>query len=293
VRKIKGKNKITIGLVQATASENIGVNLKKNIEKIREAARRGAKIVCLQELFRTRYFPQYKKKNVCNLAEAIPGESTSALSRLAKELGIVIIVPLFEKDSKWDYYNSAAVIDSDGKLLGTYRKIHIPCDPLFYEKNYFKSGNSGYRVFKTRYANIGVLICYDQWFPEAVRILALQGADIIFYPTAIGWIRDYVSSDGDWHDAWETIQRSHAIASGVHVAAVNRVGIEGRLKFWGQSFVCDPFGKVLKKASSENEQVLVVEIDLNKNKRIQEGWGFLKNRRPETYRLLTKIVKKF
>ena len=277
---------VSIGLIQTTVSDDIADNMKKTIERIEEASRKGAQIVCLQELYRTKYFPQEKKQDVSKLAETIPGESTRAFSELAKKKKIVIIAPLFEKNSNGKYYNSAAIIDANGKILGSYRKVHIPNDPFFYEKNYFEAGDQGYCVHKTHYARVGVLICYDQWFPEPARINALKGAEIIFYPTAIGWIKGYSSSDGDWHDAWKTVQRAHAIANGVHVAAVNRVGEEGQLKFWGGSFVCDSFGKVLKEASDTNEEALVVKVDLSKNKKIQEGWGFLKNRRPDTYNSL-------
>ncbi len=277
---------VTIGLIQTTVSDDISDNMKKTTEKIKEAAAKGAQIICLEELFRTRYFPQEEKQEVSQLAETIPGHSTKVFSKLAKEKKIVIIAPLFEKASNEKYYNSAAIIDEYGKISGCYRKTHIPQDPLFYEKNYFEAGNQGYCVHKTNYANVGVLICYDQWFPEAARINALKGAEIIFYPTAIGYIRGFNSSDGDWHDAWKTVQRAHAIANGVHVAAVNRVGEEGQLKFWGGSFVCDSFGTVLGEASVTNEEVLVVKVDLSKNKKIQEGWGFLKNRRPDTYKSL-------
>jgi len=287
---MKKKDTVSIGLIQASASENIEANVKKTVKKAEEAAKKGAQIICLQELYRTRYFPQEEKIDAAGLAETIPGESTNAFSALAKEYEIAIIVPVFEKDGA-SYYNSAAVIGADGKILDTYRKLHIPHDPLFYEKNYFKAGNLGYRVCKTRYASFSVLICYDQWFPEAARICALKGADILFYPTAIGLIKGDSSPEGDWHEAWETIQRSHAIANGVHVAAVNRVGEEGELKFWGSSFVCDSFGKVLKRAGSEKEEVLIVELELGKNKFVQEGWGFLRNRRPDTYSLLTESVK--
>jgi agmatine deiminase len=279
---------VSIGLIQTTVSDDIADNMKKTIEKIKEASRKGAQIICLQELYRTKYFPQEEKQDVSQLAETIPGESTKALSELAKEKKIVIIAPLFEKTSKGKFYNSAAIIDANGKILGAYRKVHIPNDPFFYEKNYFEAGDQGYLVHKTQYARIGVLICYDQWFPEPARINALKGAEIIFYPTAIGWVKGYTSSDGDWHDAWKTVQRAQAIMNGVHVAAVNRVGVEGRLKFWGGSFVCDSFGKVLKEASNTDEEVLVVKVDLSKNKEIQEGWGFLKNRRPDTYNSLTE-----
>lgn len=279
------KNNITIGLIQTGVSDDISTNIEKTIAMVKEAAKKGAQIICLQELYRTRYFPREEKKDVTALAEAIPGESTDVFSSLAKELGIVIIVPVFEK-YKNIYYNSAVVINADGKLMPTYRKLHIPQDPFFYEKNYFKAGDLGYRVYNTKYASFSVLICYDQWFPEAARICTLKGADILFYPTAIGWIKG-TSPDEDWHDAWETIQRSHAIANGVHVAAVNRVGEEEELKFWGSSFVCDPFGKVLKRAGYE-EEMLVAELDLSRNKIIQQEWGFLRNRRPDTYGLLSE-----
>lgn len=274
---------VTVGLVQMIVAEDPTTNLKNTIARIRSSARKGAQIVCLQELFRTRYFPQFEKKDASTLAESIPGETTTRLSEVAKELEIVLIAPVFERSTEGKYYNSAAVIDADGSLRDTYRKIHIPYDPLFYEKDYFEKGDSGYIVHKTRYANFAVLICYDQWFPEAARICTLKGAEILFYPTAIGWIRGHDSADGDWHDAWETIMRSHAIANGVHVAAVNRVGVESELDFWGGSFVSDPFGAVLKRASYTKEATLVAELDLSRNVRIQEGWGFLRNRRPDTY----------
>jgi len=279
---------VSIGLIQTTVSDDIAANMKKTIERIEEASRKGAQIVCLQELYRTKYFPQEKKQDVSKLAETIPGESTRAFSELAKKKKIVIIAPLFEKASNGKYYNLAAIIDANGKILGSYRKVHIPNDQFFHEKNYFEQGDQGYCVHKTQYARVGVLICYDQWFPEPARINALKGAEIIFYPTAIGWIKGYTSSDGDWHDAWKTVQRAHAIANGVHVAAVNRVGEEGQLKFWGGSFVCDSFGKVLGEASDTNEETLVVKVNLSKNKQIQEGWGFLRNRRPDTYNSLTE-----
>ncbi|MEK6983075.1 MAG: carbon-nitrogen hydrolase [Nanoarchaeota archaeon] len=283
------KKKVTIGLVQSAASSDIESNVKKALENVKVAAKKGSKIVCLQELYNVIYFPQYRKKNFSKFAETIPGTSTKMFSKLAKELGIVIILPLFERKGN-RHYNSAVVIKSDGKLMETYRKLHIPHDQLFYEKNYFDEGNLGYRVYKTKFANFAALICYDQWFPESARIAALKGADIIFYPTAIGYIKDCKSAEGDWQEAWETVQRSHAIANGVHVAAVNRVGQENKLQFWGGSFVCDAFGRVLKRAKSD-EQVLVVTIDISQNKKIQDGWGFLRNRRPDTYELLVKNKK--
>jgi agmatine deiminase len=279
---------VTIGLIQTEVSEITLQNMRKTTEKIEQAAQRGAQIVCLQELYRTRYFPQQEKVDVKDLAEFIPGESTKLFSELAKKHNLVIIAPLFEKTSDGKFFNSAAVINSNGEILGTYRKAHIPHDPYFYEKDYFEAGDSEYKVYDTPFARIGVLICYDQWFPEPARICALKGAEIIFYPTAIGYVKDYTSEDGDWHDAWKTVQRAHAITNGIHVAAVNRVGEEGELQFWGGSFLCDSFGKVLNEASSTKEEVLIAKVDLSKNKRIQDGWGFLKNRRPDTYNWLVK-----
>ena len=292
VPKKKGDKTVTIGLIQMSVSENIAENMQKTAEKIAQAAKKGAQIVCLQELYRTRYFPQQKKLNVQGLAETIPGESTKLFSELAKKHKVVIIAPLFEKAQNGKFYNSAVVINSNGEIMGTYRKAHIPYDPYFYEKDYFEAEDSDYKVFETNFARIGVLICYDQWFPEPARINALKGAEIIFYPTAIGYVKGYTSEDGDWHDAWKTVQRAHAIANGIHVAAVNRVGEEGELEFWGGSFVCDSFGKVIKEASTTKEEVVVAQIDLSKNKKIQEGWGFLKNRRPDTYNPLVKDNKR-
>lgn len=283
----KNNNRVTIGLIQMSVSKDITANMEKAVGKAKDAAKKGAQIICLQELYRTKYFPREEKKDATELAETIPGDSTRVFSSLAKKLSVVIIVPVFEKATDGNYYNSAVVIDADGKLMNTYRKIHVPQDPFFYEKNYFKDGDLGYRIYKTRYATFSVLICYDQWFPEAARITTLKGADILFYPTAIGWIKDNMPPEDDWHDAWETIQRSHAIANGVHVAAINRVGEEGQLKFWGSSFVCDSFGKVLKRASNVEEEILIVELDLSKNKIIRENWGFLRNRCPDTYGLIS------
>ena len=225
------EKKITIGLIQTSVSEDLDLNLKRTMEYVKSAAAKGAQIVCLQELFRTLYFPQWDQKDARALAETIPGPSTEAFSKLAKEQSIVIIVPVFEKDEA-GYYNSVAVIDADGSLLPTYRKVHIPHDPLFYEQSYFTPGEE-IQVYDTRYAKIAALICYDQWFPEAARVAALGGAEVIFYPTAIGWIKgEEGPAEGNWHDAWETVQRSHSIASSVCVAAANRVGLEGDLVFW-------------------------------------------------------------
>jgi agmatine deiminase len=261
-------------------------NLQKTLQRVEQAATRGAQIVCLQELYRTRYFPQEEQQEAEKFSETIPGQSTTAFVEVAKKHKIVIIVPLFE-NLNGKFYNSAVVIDADGKLLETYHKIHVPQDPMFYEQNYFELGDLGYKVYDTAYAKISVLICYDQWFPEAARICTLKGAEILFYPTAIGYIKDHTSADGDWHDAWRTVMRGHAIANGVHLAAVNRVGEEGELQFWGGSFVCDAFGKVLAEAGDQEETV-VAKVDLSFNKRIRDGWGFLKNRRPDTYKPLTE-----
>jgi agmatine deiminase len=275
------RRKVVVGLVQANASEDRNANLKNGLRMAGEAITRGARIVCLPELYRTPYFPQREGKEAFALAETIPGESTRAFSVLAQEHGVAIILPVFEQ-AEAGYYNSAAVIDTDGSLLQTYRKVHIPCDPLFYEKGYFQPGQE-FRVYRTQHATFAVLICYDQWFPEAARIAALKGAEIIFYPTAIGWIKGLEKpAEGDWREAWETVQRAHAIASGVHVAAVNRVGREEDLIFWGSSFICDSFGQVLTRAGSQ-EEVLVAELDLSKNQEVREGWGFLRNRRPDVY----------
>ncbi len=279
------KHQVAVAAVQSKVSKDMEANLKKTVAMVRTAAKKGAKIICLQELYRTIYFPQYKKGVFDAYSETIPGESTDTFAALAKELGVVIIVPLFEKSADGHYYNSAAVIDEKGNLLDTYHKIHIPQDERFYEKNYFKEGAGDYRIYKTKFTTFAVLICYDQWFPEAARMATLAGADIIFYPTAIGYVTGYKSPDGDWHDAWETVMRGHAIANGVHVVAVNRVGREDKLNFWGQSFVADSFGKVLKRASGSKEEVFVATLDLSHNKRIREGWGFFYNRRPDTYLL--------
>jgi agmatine deiminase len=278
---------ITIGLIQTKASANQKANLKKAVFLVEKAAKKGAKIVCLQELYKTIYFPQYLNANKDDYAESIPGESTEIFCELAKKYNLVLIIPIFEKSNADKYFNSAIVINDEGELLEAYRKVHLPEDPKFYEQHYFEPGDI-YNIYKTKYATFAVLICYDQWFPEAARAVALQGAEIIFYPTAIGYMVDYKSADGDWHDAWEAVMRGHAIANAVHIAAVNRIGREDQLKFWGQSFVCDSFGKILKRASKNKEEVLVRKINLAHNQRIREGWGFFRNRRPDTYGFLTK-----
>jgi agmatine deiminase len=284
----KRPSRVKIGLLQTAVSRDRAANLSRTLKLIAGAADRGAQIVCLQELFRTPYFPQEEKGDFSSWAEPADGESVSALSDQAKARGIVIIAPIFERAEDGRCYNSAVVLDADGKRLETYRKLHIPFDPYFYEKDYFEPGDRGYQVYRTRFGDFSVLICYDQWFPEAARACALAGAQVLFYPTAIGWIRGYRSADGDWHDAWETVMRGHAIANAVHVAAVNRVGQEGKLRFWGSSFVCGPFGKVIRRASATKAATLVVDLDLTRNERIEEGWGFRRNRRPDTYAPLTQ-----
>src|SRR5262245_5999788 len=284
------KNTVNIALIQTSVSTNLEANLKKTIRRIREAARRGAQVICLQELFRTRYFPADEKVDAAHFAETIPGESTTALADLAKELKIVIIVPIFEAAADGRYFNTAAVIDADGTNLGIYRKLHIPHDPFFYEKSYFEEGDLGYKVFQTRYLRLAVLICYDQWFPEAARAAFLAGAEVLFYPTAIGYLKNDPLPYSDWLNAWITIQRGHAIANAVHVAVTNRVGTEGHVTFWGNSFVCNAFGKVLKKAGTR-EETIVAELDISQNAWIREGWRFTKNRRPDTYSSLTEPVR--
>src|ERR1700748_1176392 len=247
-------SKLNIALVQMSCVADKQANLAKAIEKIKEAAATGAQIVCLQELFTSLYFCDVEDYENFKLAEAIPGSSTDALSKIAAQLKVVIIASLFEKRTEGLYHNTTAVIDADGKYLGKYRKMHIPDDPAFYEKFYFTPGDLGYKVFKTKYANIGVLICWDQWYPEAARITALMGADILFYPTAIAWASTQDdATNTEQYNAWQTIQRSHAIANGVHVVSVNRVGEEEGLKFWGGSFFSNPFGRVIYQASHDKE----------------------------------------
>ena len=281
---------VIVGLIQTSPSSDPDLNMKLAMKKVRSAAERGAQIICLPELYRTLYFPQMDQGDFQHLAETIPGPSTDAFSRLALELSIVIIVPIFEKDEA-GFYNSLSVIDADGSILPVYRKVHIPHDPLFYEKSYFSPGEE-IRVYDTRYGKIAGLICFDQWFPEAARLAALSGAEIIFYPTAIGWIIGQEEpEEGDWHDAWETVQRGHAIASSISIAAVNRVGREDDLVFWGSSFVCDCFGKILDRASRSEEEVLVVRLDLSKNQAIRESWGFFRCRRPDLYWPLIEMVR--
>ena len=276
---------VTIGLIQMAVEKDPAAMLKKAQDRVREAARAGARIICLPELYRTPYFPQHIGVDTSRFAETVPGESTRVFSAIAQEHHVVIIVPVFENAPDGRYYNTAIVIDADGSLHPPYHKVHIPQDPGFFEKGYFFPGDA-YRIFPTRYGRIAVLICFDQWFPEAARCVALEGAEIIFYPTAIGHPKGAEPVEGDWQDAWELIQRSHAVANSVHIAAANRVGQEGSCRFFGGSFVCDAFGKVLAKAGT-GEEILTVTVDLSMNRTVQESWGFFRNRRPETYGRIT------
>lgn len=283
--------KVNVGLVQMSCTANPKENLTKAIAGIREAATRGGQIVCLQELFTSLYFCDVEDYDNFNLAEPVPGPSTEALSAVAKELNVAIIASLFEMRTNGIYHNTTAVLDADGTYLGKYRKMHIPDDPAYYEKFYFTPGDLGYKVFKTKYATVGVLICWDQWYPEAARITSLMGAEILFYPTAIGWAtsQDQETND-EQYNAWQTIQRSHAVANGVHVVSVNRVGLEqdGAMKFWGGSFVSNPFGKLIHLSSHDKEEVNVVEVDLNKTDRYRTHWPFLRDRRIDSYQPITK-----
>ena len=288
------KNKfVTVAGVQTVVSSDLDKNLRKTAKLVERAAKKGAQIICLQELFQTPYFPIIPKVPKEKYSETIPGQTTNIMAKLAKKLNVVIIVPIFEKSRNGKYYNAVAVFNEKGKMVGKYHKIHIPHDPGFYEKDYFERGDLGYKIFKTKFGKFAVLICFDQWFPEAARAVKLKGAEIIFYPTAIADVIGYIPPEGDWHDAWETIMRGHAIANSVPVVATNRTGIEGKSHFWGQSFICDAFGKVLKRASATKEQIIVAKVDLNMNDFVSNSWGFLNDRRPDTYKILTdsKFVK--
>ncbi len=283
-------SKVKIGLIQMEDSGSSEKNLEEAILKIREAAQEGARIICLQELFQTSYFCQTEDTENFTLAESIPGPATNTLSKLAVELDAVIIAPLFERRSAGVYHNTAVVIDADGTLLGRYRKMHIPDDPCFYEKFYFTPGDLGFQVFNTKYGNLGVLICWDQWFPEAARLTALSGADFLFYPTAIGFQQEDRSVADKQRQAWQTIQRSHAIANGVFVAATNRVGKEQNITFWGQSFICDPFGEILTQASTTDSEILIATCDMNLIEETRQGWPFLRDRRVDAYAGLNQIL---
>lgn len=281
--------KVKVGLVQMCCVKNKHENIAKSIDNIRKAAHKGAQIICLQELFASLYFCDIEDYENFNLAETIPGNTTDLLSRLSKELNVVIIASLFEKRAEGLYHNTVAVLDADGTYLGKYRKNHIPDDPAYYEKFYFTPGDMGYKVFKTKYATIGTLICWDQWYPEAARITSLMGAEILFFPTAIGWASSQTPEvNEEQYNAWQTIQRSHAIANGVHVVSVNRTGMEGEMIFWGGSFISNPFGTLLHKASHQEEEIHVQEIDLTKSNEYRIHWPFLRDRRIDTYQPITK-----
>ncbi len=276
-----------VGLVQMACSEDRSANLRSALDGLRRSAASGAQIVCLQELFATRYFPRTEDPDCFDLAEPIPGPSVEAVSVLCAELEIVAIVPVFERRAPGVFHNSAVVIDADGSVLGTYRKMHIPDDPQFYEKFYFAPGDTGYRVFRTRHATIGVLICWDQWFPEAARLTSLHGAEVLIYPTAIGWLPAERDAEGSRQfDAWRTVQRGHAIANGVYLAAVNRVGLESggtdAIHFWGGSFVCDPHGEIVAEADLD-EEVLVATCSRRVLESYRRDWPFFRDRRIDSY----------
>ena len=280
--------KFRVGAVQMSCSLDPNENLAKAEGRVREAAALGARIICLPELFRSQYFCREENAELFALAEAVPGPSTDALGRLSRELGVVIVASLFERRAAGLYHNTAAVIDVDGEIAGLYRKMHIPDDPLYFEKFYFTPGDLGFRNFETPFGRVGVLVCWDQWFPESARISALSGANILFYPTAIGWHPGEKAEHGAAQlDAWRTIQRGHAIANGIYVAAVNRVGYEGPpengLEFWGSSFVADPFGQVIAQASIDREQTLVAECDPRRIDEVRRNWPFLRDRRIDAY----------
>ncbi|HTH57935.1 MAG TPA: carbon-nitrogen hydrolase [Cyclobacteriaceae bacterium] len=282
---------VKIGTVQMSCTSNKEENLSKAITKVKEAAQKGAQIVCLQELFTSLYFCDVEDYENFKLAEPIPGPSSDRLAAVAKELGVVVIASLFEKRAQGIYHNTTAVIDADGTYLGKYRKMHIPDDPAYYEKFYFTPGDLGYKTFKTKFATIGILICWDQWYPEAARITSLMGAEILFYPTAIGWATSQdEATNSEQYNAWQTIQRSHAVANGVHVVSVNRVGLEqnGAMKFWGGSFVSNPLGRLLYLGSHEKEEVAVTEIDLDRTDSVRVHWPFMRDRRIDSYQPITK-----
>ena len=284
-------DKFTVGIVQMTCSPDVDQNLEKMVTKIREAHARGAQVICTQELFRSQYFCQLEDPAVFDLAEDIPGPSTATLGRLAKELNVAIVASLFERRAAGLYHNTAAVLDADGSMLGVYRKMHIPDDPLYYEKYYFTPGDTGFKAWQTRLGRIGVLVCWDQWYPEAARLTAMQDCSVLFYPTAIGWHPQEKAHFGETQcAAWETVQRGHAIANGVYVASPNRIGferIEGAvgdgIEFFGGSFICDPFGKILQKASRDREEILIAEIDPKLQEETRRNWPFLRDRRIDAY----------
>ena len=284
---------VRVGLIQLTAEDTPAANVRKTLPRIEEAAAKGAKIIGLQEMFTTKYFCVTQDPKHFDLAEPIEtGPSVTELAKAAKRLGVVIVAPLFEARGSEVYHNTAAVIDADGAVLGKYRKMHIPQDPGFEEKFYFTPGDLGFRTWKTAHGDIGVLICWDQWYPEAARLTALGGAQILFYPTAIGWLPEEKAALGQaQHNAWETVQRGHGVANGCYVAATNRVGTEGRTQFWGQSFVSDPYGEIVARASVEREEVLLADCDLAKQRAFRRIWPFFRDRRIDAYGDLTRRLR--
>ena len=284
---------VRVGLIQLTAEDTPAANVRKTLPRIEEAAAKGAKIIGLQEMFTTKYFCVNQDPKHFDLAEPIEtGPSVTELAKAAKRLGVVIVAPLFEARGSEVYHNTAAVIDADGAVLGKYRKMHIPQDPGFEEKFYFTPGDLGFRTWKTAHGDIGVLICWDQWYPEAARLTALGGAQILFYPTAIGWLPEEKAALGKaQHNAWETVQRGHGVANGCYVAATNRVGTEGRTQFWGQSFVSDPYGEIVARASVEKEEVLLADCDLAKQREFRRIWPFFRDRRIDAYGDLTRRLR--
>ncbi len=284
---------VRVGLIQLTAEDTPAANVRKTLPRIEEAAAKGAKIIGLQEMFTTKYFCINQDPKNFDLAEPIEtGPSVTELAKAAKRLGVVIVAPLFEARGSEVYHNTAAVIDADGTVLGKYRKMHIPQDPGFEEKFYFTPGDLGFRTWKTAHGDIGVLICWDQWYPEAARLTALGGAQILFYPTAIGWLPEEKAALGHaQHNAWETVQRGHGVANGCYVAATNRVGTEGRTQFWGQSFVSDPYGEIVARASVEREEVLLADCDLVKQREFRRIWPFFRDRRIDAYGDLTRRLR--
>jgi N-carbamoylputrescine amidase len=286
------EDKFTVGLVQMTCSLDPNENLEKALSKIREAAARGAQIVCLQELFKSQYFCRQEDAGLFALAEAIPGPSTERIGALCRELKVAVIASLFERRAAGLYHNTAAVIGTAGEITGIYRKMHIPDDPLYVEKFYFTPGDLGFLNFDTKFTRVGVLVCWDQWYPEGARLTAMQGANILFYPTAIGWHPAEKEQYGKQQlDAWRTIQRSHAIANGIYVAAVNRTGLEGPsdhgLEFWGSSFLADPFGQIITEASTDKEEILVAECDPRVMEDVRRNWPFWRDRRIDAYSPIT------
>ena len=284
---------VRVGLIQLTAEDTPAANVRKTLPRIEEAAAKGAKIIGLQEMFTTKYFCINQDPKNFDLAEPIEtGPSVTELAKAAKRLGVVIVAPLFEARGSEVYHNTAAVIDADGTVLGKYRKMHIPQDPGFEEKFYFTPGDLGFRTWKTAHGDVGVLICWDQWYPEAARLTALGGAQILFYPTAIGWLPEEKAALGHaQHNAWETVQRGHGVANGCYVAATNRVGTEGRTQFWGQSFVSDPYGEIVARASIEKEEILLADCDLVKQREFRRIWPFFRDRRIDAYGDLTRRLR--